>query len=259
MESKKNSQFYTQEWFIWVMLVFCAPVGIFLMWMYYDELKNGTKTILTIVFIFVFIFMFAMIGATYGSNDDLDNNTGNNSNNSNNTNSNSSETIKKPTVEVADFSTMTPTEIDSWCSEKKVICNITRDYSDTVGEGNFISQSVESSKTIYEGERITIIFSLGKAPTVSQTNALKMAQTYLKYSAFSRQGLIEQLEYEGFSHEDSIYGADNVGADWNEQAVKTAQTYLKYSAFSRKGLIEQLEYEGFTYEQAVYGVEQNGL
>jgi hypothetical protein len=82
--------------------------------------------------------------------------------------------------------------------------------------------------------------------------------SYLDYTAFSYQGLIEQLEYEKFTTEQATYGADNCGADWNEQAAKSAKSYLDYSSFSRDGLIDQLEYEGFTYDQAVYGVEANG-
>ena len=95
--------------------------------------------------------------------------------------------------------------------------------------------------------------------TISQKNAVRMAIDYLNYSSFSRQGLIEQLEYEGFSNEDAIYGVDQSGADWIEQAAQCAKDYLDYSSFSRQGLIEQLEYEGFTHEQAVYGVDATGL
>ncbi len=71
--------------------------------------------------------------------------------------------------------------------------------------------------------------------------------------------MIEQLEYEGFTHEEAVYGADNSGADWMEQAVKKAKSYLDYSSFSRERLISQLEYEGFTHEEAVYGVDNSGL
>ena len=78
-------------------------------------------------------------------------------------------------------------------------------------------------------------------------------------SAFSYEGLIEQLEYEGFTPDEAEYGVDNCNANWKEQAVKKAASYLRSSSFSRSELIDQLEYEGFTYEQAVYGVEQNGL
>lgn len=91
-----------------------------------------------------------------------------------------------------------------------------------------------------------------------QKNALQSAKDYLDISSFSYQGLIEQLEYEKYSHEDSAYAADNCGADWNEQAVKTAKSYLDTSSFSESGLIEQLEYEKFTHDQAVYGVNNCG-
>jgi hypothetical protein len=95
--------------------------------------------------------------------------------------------------------------------------------------------------------------------TVSQKNAVAKAKSYLGYSAFSYTGLIKQLEYEQFSHSDAVYGVDNSGADWNEQAAKKAKSYMEYSAFSRGSLIEQLKYEGFTQAQAEYGANAVGL
>lgn len=94
--------------------------------------------------------------------------------------------------------------------------------------------------------------------TVEQKNALNKAASYLSFSAFSHDGLVEQLEYEGFSNESATYAADNCGADWNEQALKKAQSYLDMSAFSYSGLIEQLEYESFSTEQATYAVDNCG-
>lgn len=41
--------------------------------------------------------------------------------------------------------------------------------------------------------------------------AAKSAETYLSYSSFSRQGLIDQLEYEGFTHDQAVYGVEKVG------------------------------------------------
>lgn len=76
---------------------------------------------------------------------------------------------------------------------------------------------------------------------------------------FSFKGLVEQLEYEGYSHSDAAYGANRCGADWKEQAAKSAETYLAVMPFSRKELIEQLEYEGYTHEQAVYGAQSKRL
>ncbi|MFE4196889.1 Ltp family lipoprotein [Paenarthrobacter sp. NPDC056912] len=97
------------------------------------------------------------------------------------------------------------------------------------------------------------------AGTVSQQNALREAGSYLKFSAFSRSGLIEQLEYEKYSTEDATWAVDRVKVDWNEQAAKSAESYLKYTSFSRSGLVEQLLYEGYTPEQAEYGVSTTGL
>ena len=94
--------------------------------------------------------------------------------------------------------------------------------------------------------------------TLGEKNALSSALSYLKHMAFSKEGLIEQLEYEGYSYSEAKYAADNCGANWKEQAAKCAANYLSHMPFSRQGLIEQLEYEGFTHEQAVYGVTQAG-
>lgn len=95
--------------------------------------------------------------------------------------------------------------------------------------------------------------------TVSQKNALVMAKTYLGTAAFSYSGLIKQLEFEQFSNADAIYGADNCGADWNEQAAKNAKNYMDITAFSRGGLIDQLKFEGFTTAQAKHGADAVGL
>lgn len=94
--------------------------------------------------------------------------------------------------------------------------------------------------------------------TMGQKNALGSAESYLSFTAFSRSGLISQLEFEGYSTEDATFAVDNCGADWNEQAAKSAESYLEMTSFSRQGLIEQLLFEGFTQEQAEYGVTAAG-
>lgn len=99
---------------------------------------------------------------------------------------------------------------------------------------------------------------VGTPATIGQKNALKSAQNYLKYSAFSYIGLIKQLEYEKYSTADATWAADNCGADWFAEAVESAESYLRHSSFSRQSLINQLLYEGFTQEQAEYGVKKAG-
>ena len=94
--------------------------------------------------------------------------------------------------------------------------------------------------------------------TIGQKNARESAESYLSFSAFSRQGLIEQLEFEEYSTEDAEYAVDAVGVDWNEQAAKSAEAYLEFSAFSKQGLIDQLVFEGYSKAEAEYGVKAVG-
>lgn len=115
------------------------------------------------------------------------------------------------------------------------------------------------SETEKETESIILTTeSASSKETIGQKNARRSAESYLRVSAFSRDGLIEQLEYEQYSHDDAVYAVDNCGADWMEQALKSAKSYLNVSAFSYEGLIEQLEYEGYTAEQAKYGADNCG-
>jgi hypothetical protein len=92
--------------------------------------------------------------------------------------------------------------------------------------------------------------------TPAMENAMDAADSYLDYSAFSRSGLIEQLEYEGYKTEDATFAVDYLKVNWNKQAFKSAKSYLDYSSFSLSGLIGQLQYEGFTYEQASFGANK---
>ena len=89
-------------------------------------------------------------------------------------------------------------------------------------------------------------------------NAIKTAKQYLDYSGFSREGLIKQLDFEGYPTESATYAVDNCGANWNEECAETAQNYLDYSSFSRDGLYNQLQFEGFTDEQIQYGLSAVG-
>ncbi|MFD0485157.1 Ltp family lipoprotein [Kineococcus sp. GCM10028916] len=95
--------------------------------------------------------------------------------------------------------------------------------------------------------------------SVAQKNAVRKADSYLEFAAFSRSGLIEQMEFEGFSTDDATYAVDHIDVDWNDQAAKKAASYLDMSSFSRQSLTEQLVFEGFTPGEADYGVSKTGL
>ena len=96
-------------------------------------------------------------------------------------------------------------------------------------------------------------------PTRGEQNALSRANDYLEFMSFSRSGLIDQLEFEGYTTSEAEYAVDNCGADWDEQAVLKAEEYLDFMSFSRSGLIDQLEFEGFTHDQASAAATAVGL
>ena len=100
--------------------------------------------------------------------------------------------------------------------------------------------------------------SLKPAAADSKDDAVSRAKSYIKSSGFSRDGLVDQLEFEGFTKEEAEYGADNCGADWFEMAEKKAKSYIKTMGFSRDGLVDQLEYNQFTKEEAEYGADNCG-
>lgn len=206
----------------------------------------------------IIVLVFLIIAGSSSDNTNTSNNSTNNTSSISNKTNSTNTKVEKTKVTVIDFSQMSKEEIQNWCNANKVSCTITEDYSDTIEKGMFVSQSAEANSTIYEGNEITIIYSLGKEPTIGQKNALKTGKDYLRTMSFSYTGLIKQLEYEGYSKEDATYGADNCGADWNEQAAKMAKEYMDTMSFSRSGLISQLKYEGFTNAQAEYGASAVG-
>lgn len=98
-----------------------------------------------------------------------------------------------------------------------------------------------------------------KKGTPGQQNALRKAEDYLDFTAFSHAGLIKQLEFEKYPTADATWAADHVKVDWNEQAAKKAKDYLEMTSFSHGGLVDQLIFEGFTPEQAEFGATTAGI
>lgn len=116
--------------------------------------------------------------------------------------------------------------------------------------GTAVSVTAEAPKPVY---------------SLEQQNALKEAQSYLDYSGFSRQGLIDQMSSEygaGYPVEVATWAVDSVGADWFAEAVESAQSYLDYTSFSRQGLFDQLTsaYGGqFTPDEANHALAAVGF
>ena len=109
-------------------------------------------------------------------------------------------------------------------------------------------------------ERAAITITVQEKPklSLSQQNAVDKAQGYLRLAGFSRTGLIEQLEFEGFGTEDATFGVDNAGADWNAECAEKAQSYLDLTSFSRQGLYDQLAFEGFQAAEIEFALGQVG-
>lgn len=102
-----KKEFYKEKWFMWVMLIVFAPVGIILMFKYNNSLPGKTKKILSIVFAIFFLFVLVS-----GSQ----NNTTLLSDDSNSSNSNENNKVKDKIVtidELTEKNMATMGEIDS--------------------------------------------------------------------------------------------------------------------------------------------------
>lgn len=247
-----QNKFYEKQWFMWVMLVFFAPVGIFLMWKFNNTFQKKTKIILTIVFAIFFIIVASNSGENTATND---------SSSSNNNNSTPSTEVSKKKVTIIDFSSMKEHEILIWCNDNNLTCNFKREYSNTVVKDGFIKQSINAEEQVLENTKITITYSLGKEPTMGQKNALKKAESYSKLMHMSKAKIYEQLtsEYgEGFTAEEAQYAIDNIEADWKANALAKAKSYQTTMNMSKSRIYEQLtsQYgEGFTAEEAQYAID----
>lgn len=182
-------------------------------------------------------------------------------NNSDEASSNKYKKDTKVEVSIIDFSTITRDEVSVWFDNNKINGTIKDEYSDTVEKGNFVSQSISAGTVAHEGDTLSVVYSLGKAPTVEQKNALKTAESYSNNMHMSKKGIYNQLtsEYgEKFSSEDAQYAIDNMKADWNANALATAKSYQTNMSMSKQRIYDQLisEYgEKFTPEEAQYAID----
>jgi TM2 domain-containing membrane protein YozV len=109
-----------------------------------------------------------------------------------------------------------------------------------------------------EGSTVVLTVEVKPKLTLPQQNAVGKAQSYVQYQAFSRSGLIKQLEFEGYSTEDATFAVDYIAPDWNAQAAAKAKSYLENQSFSRQGLYDQLVFEDFSDAEANAGLAAVG-
>lgn len=121
---------------------------------------------------------------------------------------------------------------------------------------DLMNSSTTSETTQIDSDTQT---SSGDTSSDQQQKALDRAKEYLNNLPLSHDGLITQLEYDGYSNADATYAADNCGADWNQQAAKMAEQALTTGSYTRDSMIQKLQSDGFTKDQAAYGADSVDL
>lgn len=208
--------------FILLALVLLPPANRMLKEKFNLSLSGGVKVVLTIV-------LFVIAGATMDTE---------------------STTTNDPVVENTPQEVITETEVNTEPSENASEPEVAvQESTDSTP-----NQPAEiNPEPVAETPAVT-----QNQPTLGERQAIKAAQNYIDYKAFSKSGLIKQLVFEEYSQAEAEYGVEHITVDWNEQAALSAKAYLEYSNFSRSSLIEQLKFEGFTTAQAQYGATSVG-
>lgn len=147
----------------------------------------------------------------------------------------------------------------AWMDTNKINGKITEEYSNDIEKGKFVSQSISANTIVHQGDKITIVYSLGKKPSTEEKNALKKAETYSNSLHMSKQGIYNQLtsSIEGFTKEAAQYAIDNIEADWNKNALEKAKSYQTSMSMSSKAIYNQLvsSVEEFTKSEAQYAID----
>lgn len=212
-----------------------------------NHTENEKKPIYKKWWFWIIIIVIGIIIGTSQNNNTVDTSTNNYQKN------NSVE------VTIVDFSTMPKEEVKAWIDTNKINGKITEEYSNDIEKGKFISQSISANTVVHQGDKITIIYSLGKEPTTEEKNALKKAETYSNSLHMSKKGIYNQLtsSIEGFTKEAAQYAIDNIDADWNKNALEKAKSYQTSMSMSSKAIYNQLtsSVEGFTKSEAQYAID----
>lgn len=168
------------------------------------------------------------------------------------------EVKKKKKVEVADLS---QTDAQAWCNENGFKFSKEEDFSDSVAEGGFISQSPAAGTQLEKGSTVTVHYSKGKEPTMEDKNALAKAEGYSSRMHMSKAAIYDQLTSsygEGFPPEAAQYAVDHLVADYKANALEKAKSYQTNMHMSRSAIYDQLTSsygEQFTAEEAQYAID----
>ena len=147
----------------------------------------------------------------------------------------------------------TESEVTSSKSESKNESKVASSKTESKNESKVTSSAskskieskVESSKSESDND----------VPTQYQ-EVLERAKSFIESGEYSYSGLIEILEFVGYSNDEAEFAALNCNADWNNEAVQCAESYLDIKNMTKDELYGQLEYEGFTKEQISYALSK---
>lgn len=223
MEENVKVPWWQKTWVVVLACIFIPPAGLALLWVG----KKGGMVLRIILTVILGFYSLAWLSGFVGGSKSA---------------TVSDKTATKTEVVAEDTSAADKAAADKVAADKAA--------ADKAAADKAAADKAAADKAAAEAAKPQV--------TMGQKNALSKAKSYLGFTAFSYTGLISQLEFDGFSTEDSTYAVDNCGADWNEQAAKKAKSYLDFTSFSRDGLIDQLLFDGFTNEQAEYGVTKVG-
>lgn len=153
-------------------------------------------------------------------------------------------------------------KVTSSKTESKNESKVTSSKTELKNESKVTSSNVESKITSSASESKTESkvessksASENDVPTQYQ-EVLDEAKSFIEFGEYSYSGLIEILEFVGYSNDEAEFAALNCNADWNNEAVQCAESYLDFKNMTKDELYGQLEYEGFTKEQISYALSK---
>lgn len=76
----------------------------------------------------------------------------------------------KKTLTMEDFTNKIKADVNKWCSENNVNCEITEVFNKDIISGNVISQSIKKDTQIDEGTKISFVISLGEGIVIPNYN-----------------------------------------------------------------------------------------
>lgn len=171
------------------------------------------------------------------------------------------EAKKKKKVEKVEVADLSQTDAQAWCDQNGFQLSKEEDFSDSIAQGGFISQSPQAGTQLEKRSTVTVHYSKGKEPTMEDKNALAKAESYSSMMHMSKAAIYDQLTSsygEGFPAESAQYAVNHLVADYKANALEKAKDYQTSMNMSRSAIYEQLTSsygEKFTAEEAQYAVD----